>query len=328
MKRQGYLTDRIADIDNLLEAFRKASRGKQCKAEVAQFREDFDANILSLRQQIVTGDIDVGHYHHFTIFEPKERIICAAEFRERVLHHAIMNVCHDSFDRTLIDSTYATRRGKGLYAAIDKAVTAMAQYEYTVKLDVRKYYDSISHGILKQALECKFKDKRLLCMFGKIIDSYSVQQGYGLPIGNLTSQYFANFYLSPLDHFAKEQLHVPIYMRYMDDILIAGETKKSLVLSVSDIQKYASARLGLSLKPPVYRSSVAGQSFLGYRVLPYRYLLSGRSKKRFRSKLTEYDRRFGNGEWSEQKYHEHILPLVAFARHAISDCFRRSCIKG
>src|SRR5574344_1276754 len=228
MKRQGYLTENIADLDNLYEAFRKACRGKLRKQEVLLFRKDLDKNIATLRQQILTGCIDVGHYHLFTIFEPKERKICAAEFKERVLHHAIINVCHDIFDSTLIDTTYATRKGKGVYAAVNKAVQALTKYKYTVKLDVRKYYDNISHDILKTALRRKFKDGYLLLTLDKIIDSYSTQDGRGLPIGNLTSQYFANFYLSSLDHFIKEHLRAPIYIRYMDDMLIAGNSKERL----------------------------------------------------------------------------------------------------
>lgn len=326
MKRQGNLIEIIADWDNLYEAFRKASRGKKRNTEVREYAEKLDDNLRELRLQILTGNVCVGEYHQFTIYEPKERIICAAKFGERVLHHAIINVCHDIFDGTLIDSTYATRRGKGLYAAVDKAVYAMTKYQFSLKLDVRKYYDSIDHEVLKLLLRRKFKDATLLRIFDQIIDSYTVTAGRGLPIGNLTSQYFANFYLSTADHYAKEVLRVPIYIRYMDDILMAADTKAFLRDVESELEKMVGEKLGLRFKPAVYKHSSIGQNFLGYKVLPYRYELSGRSKRRFRTKLLLYNKRLEEEEWSEKDYNEHILPLLAFVTHAVSSKFRETCI--
>lgn len=326
MKRRGNLIEKIADWDNLYEAFRKASRGKRRKAEVKRYAEKLDDNLRELRRQILSGKVQVGAYRHFTIYEPKERIICAAEFRERVLHHAIINVCHDIFDSTLIDSTYATRRGKGLYAAIEKAVYGMTRYKYTLKLDVRKYYDSIDHEVLKTLLRSKYKDKKLLGIFDRIIDSFDVSDGKGLPIGNLTSQYFANFYLSTIDHYAKEVLRVPIYIRYMDDMLMAAEEKDFLRDAERKLGRMVGERLKLRFKPPVYRCSNVGQNFLGYKILPYRYELSGRSKRRYRMKLLLYNRMLENGKWSEREYNEHILPLLAFVSHAVSSNFRKACM--
>lgn len=326
MKRAGHLTEKIAELDNLYLAFVKASKGKQRKREVQEFREHFDDQIEELRNEILSGDIRVGNYHYFTIHDPKERIICAAPFRERVLHHAIMNVCHKYFDRTLIDTTYATRHGKGVYAAMDKAVEAATRYEWIVKLDFRKYYDSIDHFVLKHLLERMYKDPILLRMFFRIIDSYHADTGIGLPIGNLTSQYFANQYLSRLDHLAKEFLRIPIYIRYMDDILMAANDKYELIRNVRTMERLARSELHLTLKPPIFHRAQNGVVFLGYRVLPHHYLLAGRSKRRFRTKLTVYERYLHKGIWTEQEYLEHLLPLLAYIQHA--DCwgFRQSCV--
>ncbi|MBQ9363485.1 MAG: hypothetical protein IJT97_08745 [Bacteroidaceae bacterium] len=326
MKRVGFLTERIADLDNLYLAFVKACRGKQRKQEVLEFRREFDRNISGLRQQILTGDVKVGNYHYFTIHDPKERTICAAPFVERVLHHAIMNVCHEHFDRSLIPDTYATRPGKGVYAALDRAVYAATHYRYLAKLDFRKYYDSINHDVLKRKLQRKFKDKTLLGIFAHIIDSYHADTGVGLPIGNLTSQYFANVYLSDFDHRAKERLHVPVYIRYMDDILMAADSKPFLVECVRSLNASAQNDLHLKLKPPIYSPADRGVVFLGYKVLPYHYVLSGRSKRRFRTKLITYEKRLLSGEWTESEYAEHILPLVSFVAHADSRNFRKSCL--
>lgn len=327
MKRTGFIIERIADLDNLYEAFRLASRGKQRKKEVHKYVERLDENIALLRHQILQGDVSVGNYHYFTIYDPKERVICAADFNERVLHHAIINVCQNLFDRTLIDSTYATRKGKGVYSAIDKAVEACTKYRYTAKLDFRKYYDSVDHNILKSLLRRHFKDEYLLQIFDEIIDSYCVTEGKGLPIGNLTSQYFANAYLSIIDHYAKEELRASIYIRYMDDILIADNDRNRLKEIVQKLDNRATTYLYLTLKPPIFRPSKVGQIFLGYKILPYRYELSGRSKKRYRSKILEYDKRFKQGEWDEHTYQEHLLPLTAFVQHAVSSNFRGSCIE-
>ena len=326
MKRVGKLIEQIADIDNLYVAFIKACRGKQRKTEVLRFRSCFDHNIATLRQEILSGNVDVGHYHFFTIHDPKERLICAAPFRERVLHHAIMNVCHQYFDKRLIDSTYATRPGKGIYAALDYAIKAASRYEYLVKLDFRKYYDSIQHDVMKYKLAKMFKDPVLLNIFYRIIDSYHADTKVGLPIGNLTSQYFANTYLSDLDHKVKEQYRVPIYIRYMDDMLLAENDKGKLMSVVHSLEAYSYEKLSLTLKPPICHKSINGIPFLGYRILPYRYLLSGRSKRRFRSKLLDYDSKLKRGDWSEADYKEHILPLLSFVNHAESYSFRQSCL--
>ena len=320
------MTERIAELDNLYLAYAKACRGKQRKREVILFQEHFDENIAELREQILSGSVDVGHYHFFTIHDPKERIICAAPFRERVLHHALMNVCHDYFDRSLISDTYATRPGKGIYAALDKATSGAAHYQYLVKLDFRKYYDSICHERLFCQLCRKFKDKTLLGIFRQIIDSYHADTERGLPIGNLTSQYFANAYLSAFDHYAKESLRARLYIRYMDDILMAGNDKQELMTNVKKLSAYAHSRLGLTLKPPICHKSATGVVFLGYRILPCYYTLSGRSKRRFRTKFLSYEHLLADGLWTDSQYEEHILPLLSFVNHALSSGFRRSCI--
>lgn len=324
MKRVGNLTDRIAELDNLYLAYCKARRGKQTKKEVIRFSENLDKNLLQLRSEILEGNVDVGHYHFFKIYDPKERLICAASFRERVLHHAIMNVCHPYFDRRLIADTYATRKGKGVFAALDKVEKAVAQCRYVVKLDFRKYYDSISHDVLKHHLQKMFKDKRLLRIFGLIIDSYHVDEGYGLPIGNLTSQYFANTYLAELDHKCKEIWKVKYYVRYMDDIFMADHSKRVLKFCV-DKYRAASAELFLNLKPPVFSVSSVGVDFLGYKMVKGCRSLTGRSKRRFRSKYLKYDRNLKNGKWDEATYKEHILPLLSFVMHAETLSFRQSC---
>ncbi|MDR2964078.1 MAG: RNA-directed DNA polymerase [Bacteroidales bacterium] len=327
MKRAGYLIERIADMDNLSLAYCKARRGKQAKPDVQEFSAGLQANLLRLRHQLLAGTVAVGNYHFFKIYDPKERVISAAPFAERVMHHAIMNVCHAIFEKTLIADTYATRPGKGIYQAIAKARKAMKTYRYVAKLDFRKYFDSISHETLKHQLRSKFKDPALLAVFGQIIDSYSTSAGRGLPIGNLTSQYFANFYLSAFDHHIKETLRVPVYVRYMDDMLLFAESKEILKEYLQHIEAQ-SEKLQLTLKAAVINQTEQGISFLGYKLFPSKVLLNRRSKIRFRRKMAEYNHYMETAQWSEKTYQMHLLPLLSFARYAYTKQLRKEIIEG
>lgn len=326
MKSTGYLTEKIADLYNLYLAYYKAKLGKQAKQEVVRYGKHLDEHLQTLRARILEADVAVGKYHYFRIFDPKERIICAASFDERVLHHALMNICHPYFERSLVDDTFATRKGKGVYAALQRAKVHARHHAFVAKLDVRKYYDSVDHTVLKVQLRKKFKDAMLLKIFDSIIDSYQTVPEKGLPIGNLTSQYFANMYLSVLDHFALERWGATGLVRYMDDILLFADDKAALKQCVQNLTQYALNELKLTMKPPVFAKSQSGIPFLGYRVFPYKILLAGRSKRRFRSKLMTYTDKYASGEWSEKTYADHLLPLLAFTQHAVSRDFRKSCL--
>ena len=152
--------------------------------------------------------LKLGAIIFFKVYDPKERQICAPPFREQVLHHAMMNICGCFFERFQINHSYACRKGKGTIAAINATKKYTKKYDWYLKLDVSKFFDSIHHGVLKQQLLRLFKEKEVLDIFGKIIDSYTTSPERGVPIGNLTSQYFANHYLAALDHFVKENCNV------------------------------------------------------------------------------------------------------------------------
>lgn len=227
MKRVGCLIEKIADFDNLALAAYKAFRHKRKSSEIIDYQNHLYENLNNLRCQILSGEIRVGGYRQFTIFEPKERKICAAPLCQRILHHAIMNVCHPYFDNNQIFDSYASRPGKGVHKAVLRVKQFSRNNRYFVKLDFKKYFDSIDHAILKTLLNRIFKDPQLLLIFNIIIDSYDMN-GKGIPIGNLTSQYFANYYLSGLDHRMKEVIKIRCYVRYMDDVVIFGRTKEEI----------------------------------------------------------------------------------------------------
>ena len=162
------------------------------------------------------------------VFDPKERMICAAPFRDRVAHHAIMNVVEPHFESYQIDDSYACRTGQGLDAAIARAVAFSRAGDWYLKMDVRKYFDSVDHGVLKMLLRRRFKDPALLALLDGVIDSYENSPGRGLPIGNLTSQFFANHYLGVSDHYIKQTLGCRRYVRYMDDFVVWDSEKDRL----------------------------------------------------------------------------------------------------
>lgn len=322
MKRVGFLIERIADMENLRLAFYKAQKGKRGKREVIEYRNDLQHNLKLLHENILGDCVKVGEYHLFKIYDPKERVVCAAHFNERVLHHAIMNVCTPYFEKHFIATTYANRENKGVYKALDLAHLSTTRYSFVAKLDVRKYFDTINHEVLKQLLKRLFKDAHLLQLLGKIIDSYSVEEGRGLPIGNLTSQYFANYYLSGLDHYAKEELKIPVYIRYMDDILLFGNDREALRGQVEEVSKYASKCLKLQMKSPIVQPTSMPIAFLGYRLKTNYIGLTQRSCNRFEKKYAHAVKMWDKGRWSEEMAQTHVLPLLAFVRYAYTKKYR------
>ncbi|MCC5946345.1 MAG: RNA-directed DNA polymerase [Bernardetiaceae bacterium] len=326
MKRANNLLPLIADIDNLRLAFWKASKGKRYADNVLTYQACLDKNLLLLRTQILSGEVSVGNYHYFKIYEPKERQICAAIFSEQVLHHALMNICHPYFERVQIFDSYASRVGKGTHKAIDRAQYYAQRYKCFLKLDVRKFFDSITHEVVKKQLYNLFKEKKLLLIFNEIIDSYSTTAGRGVPIGNLTSQYFANHYLAYLDHFIKEEIKCKGYVRYMDDMLLFHQDKATLKIWQKSITHYLQQNLGNQLKPTLLNYTNRGIPFLGYAIFPTYLRLLHKSKIRFIRKYKKAEQELAEGKISQKEYQEKILPLLSFIDKIKHKKFRKSVI--
>lgn len=325
MHRAKDLLSQVVDLDNLRLAFWKAGKGKRYAQEILAYQTDLDENLSLLRGQILGGSVSVGDYRYFKVFEPKERQICASAFREQVLHHALMNVCHPYFERSLIFDSYASRKGKGTYAAIERAKIYTNRYDFFLKLDVRKFFESIHHDVLKAQLSRLFKDYDVLGLLFQIIDSYEAYPERGLPIGNLTSQYFANHYLSSLDHFIKEDLGLKAYVRYMDDMVLWHDDKTLLKSMHKKIMDFIENELQCSLKAELLNYTSCGLPFLGYVIRPHHVSLTQHSKQRFIRKMDKVEYHYHLGIWSEAKCQRRALPLLAFIEHADSEGFRRKC---
>ncbi|MFC1572679.1 reverse transcriptase domain-containing protein [Candidatus Eisenbacteria bacterium] len=313
MKRAGKLLEQVTERDNLRLAFYRALRGKRDRRDARDFAAGLEANLQDMAAQVWSGRFPVGRCSQFTIHDPKKRIITAPCFAERVLHHAIMNVCEPLFERYLIDDTYACRREKGRIAALRKAVRFSGRFPVLLKLDIRKYFDSISHEVALERLERRFKDRRLLDLFRRIIASHQTTRGCGLPIGSLTSQHLANFYLGSFDRFIKEVLRSTGYVRYMDDCVVWGTASGELREVLFRCESFLGTELRLEVKrDPIICPARHGFEFLGCRVYPSHLKLNRRSRGRFRRRLTELEVAYGRGEISEQTLQERATSLVAF----------------
>ena len=237
MKRHGDLWQKLIGFPNLLAASTLARRGKRKRADVAQFHFKLESNLWCLHEELLEKRYRPKPYYTFEIFDPKHRVISAAPYRDRVVHHALCRVLEPIFEPTFIFDSYACRKGKGVHAALDRTNRFMRNICYVLKCDVRKFFPSLNHQILKNLIAHKIKDPHVLWLVDRIIDGSNLQESldvglpsdeltpsercrHGLPIGNQTSQFFANVYMNPWDHFVKEVLRCKSYIRYCDDFLV------------------------------------------------------------------------------------------------------------
>lgn len=265
MKRKRDLYQQILTLDNLRLADKKAMKGKLRQPGVQAHLPQAEANLLRLQQMLATKTYRTSAYTTFPVYEPKERIIYRLpHFPDRITHHAIMNILEPVFVRSFIAQNYSCIKGRGIHGAaraVKKALKDTEGTKYCLKLDIRKFYPSVDHEILKALLRRKIKDNDLLWLLDEIIDSTE-----GLPIGNYLSQYFANFYLTYFDHWLKEQKGVKYYFRYADDIVILADSKPRLHALLAEIRTYLDTELKLSLKPnyQVFPVEARGIDFIGY----------------------------------------------------------------
>ena len=216
MKKYGYLFEKVTTFENLYAAARKAFHGKRANSTVARFYFNLENEIIQLREELLDKSYQPRPYGTFEIREPKVRQICSSHFRDRVVHHAICNILDPIVDKQLIFDTYACRTGKGNHAAIKRVRYFVTKANYFLKCDIRKYFPSIDHVILKQQLRNIIKDQRLLALLGTIVDHQVPGNPFGRGASHRKSNkpYFANLYLSPLDHFLKRTTKVALPALY------------------------------------------------------------------------------------------------------------------
>lgn len=269
-------------MDNLKLADARASKGKAMQRGVVQHRNNAEGNLMELQQMLIDKTFTTSKYTRFMIRDPKEReIFRLPYYPDRIVHHAIMNVLEPIFVATFTADTYSCIKGRGIHAAsngLRRALRDEAATTYCLQIDVKKFYPSIDHAILKQLLRRKIKDNNLLWLLDNIIDSAD-----GVPIGNYLSQYFANFYLSYFDHWIKEVMGVKFYFRYADDIVIPASNKPDLHKLLAAIRDYLKSNLNLTVKDnyQIYPVAARGINTLGYIHFHTHVLLRPRIKRRF-----------------------------------------------
>lgn len=282
MKRKNNLYSQIISIENLHLADAQARKGKGHQYGVRVHLKNEAANIQKLHQWLQDKTFKTSNYTTFPVFEPKERLVYRLPyFPDRIAHHAVLNVLEPIFTRLFTNDTYSCIKGKGIHKAsenLKKALQDKAGTVYCLKLDIRKFYPSVNHDILKRQLRRKFKDRDLMNLLDEIIDSAE-----GLPIGNYLSQYFANFYLTGFDHWIKEDKKVKHYFRYADDIVMLSDSKEFLHGLLIDIKRYLNDVLKLEVKRnhQVFPVEKRGIDFVGYVHFHTHTLLRKSIKKRF-----------------------------------------------
>lgn len=299
MKRTGNLYPEICDFENLHTAWRKAARGKRKRPDVMTFEADLEKNLHAIRRKLLRKTWRASGYRTFTIYDDKPRLIAAAPFKDRVVHHALINVLEPVFEPTFIFDLYSNRKGKGTHDGVRRAQAFAEKWPYVIHADVRHYFSSIDIKVLLNLIARKVKCVNTLDLVARIVDIKQPEIAAGLPLGNQTSQFFANIYLNPLDHYIKESLRVKGYLRYVDDMWLFG-SDKSLLLAWKEAISCRLQDLRLKFKHngvTIYRVE---DSFpcLGYRVFPWTVLVRRKTVLRFRRNVKRLKRDYSRNRIS------------------------------
>ena len=303
MKIYKNIFDQSVSVENLLSAWHKFKQGKMKKKDVMEFHLHLEKNIFELHDELISEQYKHRKYHAFYIQDPKLRHIHKAEVRDRIVHQTIYTELTKIFEPTFIHDSYSCREGKGTHKAV-KALEIIGRQMthnytapcYVLKCDIRRFFDSVDHQILLEILSRKIKDERFLHLCQEIITSFAgykdyVRTGAGIPIGNLTSQIFANIYLNELDQYLKQKLKEKFYIRYADDFVILSPDKKHLREIQLEIENFLKEKLRMELHPDkvFLRNFYQGIDFLGYILFPKHKVLRTKTKWRMLKKM---DRNF------------------------------------
>jgi retron-type reverse transcriptase len=329
--------DQITSIKTLRIANNRSLKGKRYNRFATGFSYDLMSNLISLQQELINKAYRPEDYRHKIIFEPKVRLIEAPSYRDRIVHHSIYHFLNPFYEKYFIPDSYACRINKGIHKAVKKVqifLNTSEQDLYVCQIDVSKYYASINHIRLLELLKNKINDKRLINLLEIIINStdsgtehdhlfasnsyYFTKGRRGIQIGNLTSQLFANIYLHEVDMYAKQNLKIRQYIRYMDDILIFHHDKSQLQIWQNSITSFMYENLYLTVNPRKIRTYPAhhGVSFVGYIIYPNFLRLRGSSVKRFKKRYNKQLCNIADGKTEPKNMIESFTAWKAHASHA------------
>jgi RNA-directed DNA polymerase len=348
MKTYKHLYPQVCDFENLYLAYRKARKGKRGRAQPAAFERVQDDELLNLQNELQTFTYKPGAYHSFYIHDPKKRLISAAPFRDRVVHHALCRVTEPIWERRFIYDTYANRVLKGTHLALDRTQVYARKYAYALQCDVKQFFPSIDHVILRNEFARLIRDENVLWLCDQILQSgvgvlseeyemvyfdgddlLAASRPRGLPIGNLTSQIWANVYLNGFDHFVKRVLKCPAYVRYVDDFLLFSNDKRELSnWRTAIIQKLAGLRLTLHEESAQVYPVRTGIPFLGFRVFPEFRRVKRRKVVHFRRKLRRLLEGYSTGGFSFEQLSASLQGWINHVRYADTWGLRRAVLAG
>ncbi|MBD1865018.1 RNA-directed DNA polymerase [Trichocoleus sp. FACHB-46] len=333
MKRHGNPWNQIIAFENLLLAARQAQRGKRFRDNVLRFNYNLEQELEKIQRELQSQTYQPGAYRTFRIREPKPRMTSAAPYRDRVVHHALCNIITPIFERTFIHDSHANRLGFGTHRALKRFTQFARSSRYILQCDIRKYFPNIDHEILKGLLRRKIKCPGTLWLIDTIIDGSNeqepaiayfpgdtlvtpIERRKGLPIGNLTSQCFANIYLSSFDHFVKEQLKVSRYVRYVDDFSLFSDDRTFLAEARLAIENYlATLRLKIHpIKSQLFATRL-GANFVGFRVFPDHIRARSHNLKRARCRLRRLQQSYRQGLTSFEDVTQSVQSWSAHLKH-------------
>ncbi len=328
-----------------MEAARDTMRGKRGKRAGAAFFQHWETEVVRLERELTDGSYRPGAYHYFKIHEPKVRLVAAAPFRDRVVHHALVRVLEPLFEPRFIEDSYACRAGRGTHAGMRRALHFAKRYPYALKCDIRRYFPSIDQGLLREKITRVVGDQRVLGLVDVILESHVervervwpeggalfdvVERRKGLPIGNLTSQFFANIYLDAFDHFLKQELRVKGYVRYVDDFLLYGKDRTALKRLGARCRNFLAVE-GLEIHPDKYRLIPTGDGvdFCGFVVRSDgRVKVRTSNARRFRKRYARMRREVIRGRCDPADLTTTVRAWIAHAKHAQSWGLRRAVLK-
>ena len=337
--------EQVCNWVNLMWAYQKAARGKRGRHAAAAFEYNLADHLLELHEELSSKRYRPGAYSSFHIHEPKRRLISAAPFRDRVVHHALCNVIEPVFERSFIYDSYANRVGKGTHRALDRAQVYARRYRYLLQCDVRQFFPSIDHPALREILARKLPDPDVMWLVDRILESgvgvlseeyemvyfpgddlLAATRPRGLPIGNLTSQFWANCYLNHFDHFCKRELRCRAYVRFVDDFLLFADDKR-ILWDWRDAVIERLARLRLTIHPGAHPRPVSeGFPFLGFVVYPTHRRIKSRKVVAYRRKLKRLVARFVAREETRESVVASLLGWINHVRYGDTWGLRRSVV--
>lgn len=318
----------IICVENLLTAWKEFVKGKRNKKDVQEFSLRLMDNIFTLHHELADGTYVHGGYKFFKINDPKPRDIHKASVRDRLLHHAIYRILYPFFERTFIADSYSCRLGKGTHRAVGKLRRYFRKVSrnstcacWALKCDIKKFFSNIDHAILINILREYIPEEKIIWLLERVISSFSP----GIPLGNLTSQLFANVYLNKLDQFVKHKLKAKYYVRYADDFVILSGNKQWLEKQIKPISNFLEEELKLELHPEKIsiRKFRQGIDFLGYVVLPHHTVLRTKTKRRMLKKIKQKKLDWLNGKISEESFNQSLQSYLGILKHCRGYKIRR-----